>query len=95
MKIKMTLIGSLNQRLQSSYEIIEGNDDNFTIQGALDELIERYGNPLAEELFKDGKFRKDLSLLINGRNILGLPKKFQTLLEDEDEIIISTYIAGG
>ncbi|MFW9874381.1 MAG: MoaD/ThiS family protein [Candidatus Thorarchaeota archaeon] len=93
MKIKITTVGVLSQVLLSSYEIVEGND--FTVQRALDELVSRYGNFITEELFEDGKFRKDLSLLVNGRNILGMPNKFQTLLKDEDEIIISTYITGG
>ncbi|MFX0083580.1 MAG: MoaD/ThiS family protein [Candidatus Hodarchaeota archaeon] len=93
MKIKITAVGILNQQLPCNYEIIEGNDLN--VQGVLDILVNRYGNPIAEELFKDGKFRKDLSLLINGRNILGMPNKFQTLLKDGDEIIISSYITGG
>lgn len=93
MKIKITMVGIPSQVLPSSHEIIVDND--FTIQGALDELVNRYGHHIAEELFKDGEFRKDLSLLINGRNILGMPNKFQTILKDEDEIIISTSITGG
>jgi molybdopterin converting factor small subunit len=93
MKIKITTVGILNKELPSNHEIIEGND--FTVQGVLDVLVNRYGDRITEELFKDGIFRKDLSLLINGRNILGMPNKFQTLLKDGDEIIISTYITGG
>jgi molybdopterin converting factor small subunit len=93
MKIKITTVGILNQIFQSSHEIIEGND--LTVQGVLDELIKRYGNRTTEELFKDGKFREDLSLLINGRNILGFPNKFQTSLKDGDEIIITSTITGG
>lgn len=93
MKIKITTVGILSQVLPSGHEIIEGND--FTVQGALDVLVNRYGNHIAEELFKDGKFREDLSLLINGRNLLGMPNKFQTLLKDQDEILISTHITGG
>ncbi|MFW9875758.1 MAG: MoaD/ThiS family protein [Candidatus Thorarchaeota archaeon] len=93
MKIKITLVGILSQVLPSSHEIIEGND--LTVQKVLDDLVNRYGICVAEELFKGGKFRKDMSLLINGRNILGMPNKFKTLLKDKDEIIISTYITGG
>lgn len=93
MKIKITTVGVLSQILPSSHEIIEGYE--FTVQGVLDALVNKYGNHLADELFKDGKLRKELSLLVNGRNILSMPNKLQTLLKDENEIIISAYITGG
>lgn len=93
MKIKITTVGVLSKILPSSHEIIEGYE--FTVQSALDTLVNKYGNHFADELFKDGKLRTGLSLLINGRNILSMPNKLQTILKDEDEIIISTYITGG
>lgn len=92
-KIKITTVGILSQIFPSNHEIIECTD--LTVQEVLDELIKRYGDRIKEELFKDGIFREDLSLLINGRNTLGLPNKFQTSLKDEDEIIITTSITGG
>ncbi len=41
------------------------------------------------------KLKKDLSILINGRNVLSIPDKYQTLLKDQDEIIITIYVTGG
>lgn len=93
MNIKITTVGVLNRILPSSIEFTEGKV--LTVQAMLDALVNKYGNRVTEELFRDGKFKKELSLLINGRNILSITNKFQTLLKDKDEIMITTYIAGG
>ena len=93
MKIKITAVGALAKSLPHGEEIIEGRE--FTIQGVLDTLVSKYGKILMEELFNNGKIKKEISVLINGRNASTLPDKFNTLLKDEDEIIITAYIIGG
>ena len=86
-------VGVLSHILPNSKEILEGNE--FTVRRVLEVLENKYGKPLTEELFKDGKLKNAISILINGRNIRSMPYKFQTVLKDEDEIIITSHITGG
>jgi molybdopterin converting factor small subunit len=41
------------------------------------------------------KIRENFSLLINGRNVLSLPDKLQTKLQDGDEVILTVQVMGG
>ncbi|MFX1390829.1 MAG: MoaD/ThiS family protein [Promethearchaeota archaeon] len=93
MKITIKTVGILDQLLPSTHEIIEGKD--LSVQEVLNLLVNKYGNHVTEELYNEGNFRKDLSILINGRNVLSMPNKFQTVLKDRDEMIITTQITGG
>jgi len=61
----------------------------------LGELVSRYGKAMASDLYQDGKIRPGLAFLLNGRNVLGLPQQLATRLEDGDELIITTILAGG
>ncbi|MFX1257467.1 MAG: MoaD/ThiS family protein [Promethearchaeota archaeon] len=93
LKINITTIGLLTHYLPNGQDIIEGH--NFTVQGVLNALVSKHGNAIAKELFKNGQIKDELSLLVNGRNVLSLPEKFQTKLKDKDEIIITIFITGG
>lgn len=93
MKIKIIIAGGLPIKLFNNQEIIEGSMLN--IQSALDALVKKYGQELSDILFERGNLKKGLALLINGRNVLTLPKKYRTLLKDKDEILISPLLNGG
>ena len=93
MKIKITTVGLPSESFLKDQVLLEGSE--FTIKEALNALFTKYGNDLVKELMEKGKLNKDLSLLLNGRNVLSLPDKFQTSLRDKDEIIITTHITGG
>ncbi len=93
MKIKIKIAGGLPIKLFNNQEIIEGS--MFNIQSALDALVKKYGQELSDVLFERGNLKKGLTLLINGRNVLTLPKKYRTLLKDKDEILITPLINGG
>lgn len=93
MKIKITIAGGLPIKLFNNQEIIEGS--MFNIQSALDALVKKYGQELSDVLFERGNLKKGLTLLINGRNVLTLPKKYRTLLKDKDEILITPLLNGG
>ena len=67
----------------------------FNIQSALDALVKKYGQELSDVLFARGNLKKGLALLINGRNVLTLPKKYRTLLKDNDKILITPLLYGG
>jgi hypothetical protein len=93
LKIKITFSGGLSINLPNSQDIVKGGVLN--IRGALDALVRKHGQILADELFDGEDLKEGLALLINGRNVLSLPKKYQTLLNDKDEIIITTQLEGG
>jgi len=79
--------------LSNSQDIIEGNDLN--IRKVLEILVRKHGQFLANELFDGDYLKKGLALLINGRNVLSFPKQYHTLLDNNDEIIITTQLEGG
>lgn len=71
------------------------NAEGMTVSEVLDEMVARYGEVMASDLYQEGKLRRGLALLLNGRNVLGLPQRFATKLHDGDELIITTIMAGG
>ncbi len=93
MVINITAAGALTWSLPSGKDSVEG--ENFTVKEVLNALVAKYGLSMADELFEQGKLKKGLSLLVNGRNVLSLPDNFQTSLEDGDEVVIATMLAGG
>ena len=93
LRIKIMFSGGLSNKLPNNQDIVEGNVLN--IRGALEVLVSKHGQILADELLDGEHLRDGLSLLINGRNVLSLPKKYQTVLNDKDEIIITTQLEGG
>ena len=93
MPIKVKTVGALIESLpQGSDEL---NIDGMTVSEALGELVSRHGEGMASDLYQDGKIRRGLAFLLNGRNVLGLPQQFATRLKDGDELIIATLLAGG
>lgn len=93
MNVKVAAAGALTYSLPSGKVVVEG--ENLTVMGLLDSLIARYGSRMAEELMNQGRLRDGLVLLVNGRNVLSLPEKFETPLQEGDEILITIMVAGG
>jgi molybdopterin converting factor small subunit len=91
--VKVKALGALTHSLRTGKTVVEG--DNLTVAGLLDCLIVRYGPQMAEELMDAGGLRKGLALLVNGRNVLSLPEKFETPLQEGDEVIVTIIVAGG
>jgi molybdopterin converting factor small subunit len=83
----------MTHSLREGGTVIEG--DNLTVAGLLDRLVVRYGPQMAEELMDNSQLRKGLALLVNGRNVLSLPEKFETPLQEGDEVIVTIIVAGG
>ncbi|HBB18111.1 MAG TPA: hypothetical protein DCZ97_14345 [Syntrophus sp. (in: bacteria)] len=92
-KVQVRALGALTHSLREGRTVIEGDD--LTVDGLLECLIVRYGPQMAEELMDDGGLRKGLALLVNGRNVLSLPEKFETPLQEGDEVIVTIIVAGG
>jgi molybdopterin converting factor small subunit len=74
--------------------VIEGED--LTVRDLIDHLQTRYGPALTNELLdRGGDIRQGLCFLVNGRNILSLPGRYQTPLQDGDEVLIALVVGGG
>ena len=93
MAVSIKTVGALLEGLPQGRDQL--NAEGMTISKALDEMVARYGEAMASDLYQDGKLRRGLAFLLNGRNVLGLPQQFATKLKDEDELIITTLMAGG
>ena len=93
MRIKVSAAGALTNSMPSGKDIVEG--ESLTVQSLLETLVNKYGSRMARELMSQGKLREGLVLLINGRNILSLPEKYETLLKEGDEVLITIMVAGG
>ena len=93
MNVNVRAVGALTHSLRAGKAVIEG--DHLTVAGLLDCLIARYGPRMAQELMDTGGLRKGLALLVNGRNVLSLPEKFETPLQEGDEVIVTIIVAGG
>ncbi|RJP69919.1 MAG: hypothetical protein C4532_10315 [Candidatus Abyssobacteria bacterium SURF_17] len=93
MRVKVSMVGLLEGVLPAGKDVIEA--ESMTVGGVLDTLVMRYGSIAADKLRDGTDLREGLSLLVNGRNVLSLPDKFQTKLEDGDEIVITVRVSGG
>ncbi len=93
MKIKVSAAGALTNSLPNGKDIVEG--ERLTVQSLLEALVSKYGSGMGKELMSQGRLREGLVLLINGRNVLSLPEKFETLLKEGDEVLVTIMVAGG
>jgi molybdopterin converting factor small subunit len=93
LEIQVITAGALTHSLPAGREVIAG--ENLTIEDILQALVAKYGRQMAEELLPGGDLREGLALLLNGRNVLSLPEKFQTRLADGDKLLIAIRVAGG
>ncbi len=93
MKIKVSAAGALTNSLPNGKDVIEG--EKLTAQSLLEALVSKYGSTMGRELMSQGKLREGLVLLVNGRNVLSLPEKFETSLKEGDEVLVTIMVAGG
>lgn len=93
MAVKVITVGTLSQGLPGGRYDLEA--EGLTINQALRSLATRLGQAAVFELYKNEVLRPGLSFLVNGRNVFGLPAQFDTKLNDGDELIIATVVAGG
>ena len=93
MKVKVTTVGVLEHSLPAGEEVIEA--EGLTVHDLMDALVDRHGPRAAKELLVAGGLRDGLSLLLNGRNVLSLPDRIHTPLQDGDEVVITVLVTGG
>jgi MoaD family protein len=70
--------------------------EGITLREFLDQLIQTWGEALASRLFQpDGRtVLPHIMLMVNGQNINFL-NKLDTVLNDDDEVLILPPVAGG
>lgn len=79
--------------MPSGEDVVQGRD--LTVRGLITAMVEKHGPGLEEELLNRGDIKEGLCMLVNGRNVLSMPKKYETPLQDGDEVLITIQIAGG
>lgn len=92
-RIRVRTAGALLRSLPSGEDVIEGKD--LKVGELIRALVQKHGPALDAELVEKGEIREGLSMLLNGRNVLSLPEKYDTPLEDGDEVLITIMVAGG
>jgi molybdopterin converting factor small subunit len=95
LRIKVVAVGSLTWSLPEAKDIVEIKEEKASVQDILKAMISKHGKALREELMPHGRLKDGLSLMLNGRNVLSLPHKFETPIQNGDELIIATVVAGG
>jgi hypothetical protein len=92
-RVHVVTAGALTHSMPRGRDVIEG--EALTVRTLLDGLVVKHGPPMAEELMDRGNLQEGLVLLVNGRNVLSLPARFETALEEGDEVLIAVMVAGG
>ena len=93
MAVKITCVGTLIRSMPGGRAEIAA--EGLTVREALHLLVREYGEALESELLDHGEYRKGLSFLLNGRNVLSLPKRHDTELREGDELMIAAILSGG
>lgn len=72
-----------------------GGQENHTVLGAIEKLIENRGNAIRIRLFDDdGNLRKGVQIFLNGRKI-HISNKMETPIKNNDRIAILPTVGGG
>jgi len=93
MKVSIRTAGALTRSMPSGYDVIEGRD--LTVRGLIRAMVDKYGPELEKELLNREEVREGLCMLVNGRNILSMPGRYDTPLKDGDRVLIALLVAGG
>jgi molybdopterin converting factor small subunit len=93
MRVRVRTVGALTHSMPEGKDVVEGED--LTVEGLIEAMVAKYGPGLKKELLEQGHIKGGLCMLVNGRNILSLPKQYETPLEDGDEVLIAILVAGG
>jgi molybdopterin converting factor small subunit len=93
LRIRVVTAGALTRSIPEGRVDIERQD--LTVRGVIEALKGKYGPTLASELLDQEGIKEGLCMLVNGRNILSLPQRYETPLRDGDEVLIALVVAGG
>jgi len=93
MAITVKFFANFREVIGKGQERVEGTKN---VASLLDELVRRFGERLAEQLYSPGtrKLRGTVNILVNGKAIR-LLQELNTPLKDEDVVAIFPPVAGG
>ena len=77
--------------------MIEIGMKNASLGDVLENLSNRFGEGFSDLIFdpKTNKVKNHISILVNGRHYIFLPKQLATELKEGDEVALFPQIAGG
>ena len=93
MKVRIRTAGALTHSVPSGEDVIEG--EAFTIRSLIQALVNKFGPGLEAELLVGEEIKEGLCMLVNGRNILSMPERYDTSMQDGDEVFITVLVSGG
>ena len=93
MKVRIRTAGALIHSMPSGEDVIEG--EAFTIRSLIEALAKKFGPGLEAELLDGEEIKEGLCMLVNGRNILSMPERYETFLQDGDEVFVTVLVSGG
>lgn len=93
MKIQIKTVGVLSEAIPGGG--IEIECEKLSVRSGLDWLVQRCGEQGKSELLAAGVIRTDICFLLNNRNVLSLPRGWETPFCDGDELIITSMLVGG
>ena len=79
--------------MPSGEDVIEGAA--FTIRSLIQALVKKFGPGLEAELLDGEEIKEGLCMLVNGRNILSMPERYDTSIQDGDEVFVTVLVSGG
>ncbi len=93
MAITVKFFANFREVTRKEQERVEGTKN---VASLLDDLVRRFGEGLAEQLYSPGtrKLRGTVNILVNGRGI-GFLRELDTPLKDGDVVAIFPPVAGG
>ena len=92
MKIQTTSAGVLDNFSDTT---LVDEKQPWSVDRFFDFLSKKLGNKLTETIYSNHHLRKDICVLLNGRNIKLYPEGLNTELKGGDTLFICVVIAGG
>ena len=96
MKIKVKAYFILRKAMDNK-AVLEIEMKNASLGDVLKDLSNRFGEGFSDLIFdpKTKEVKNHISILVNGRHYMFLPKRLATELKEGDEVALFPQIAGG
>jgi len=96
MKIKVKGYFTLRKAMDNK-AVLEIEMKNASLRDVLKDLSNRFGEGFSDLIFdpKTKEVKNHISILVNGRHYIFLPKRLATELKEGDEVALFPQIAGG
>jgi len=96
MKIKVKGYFTFKKAMNNK-AVLEIEMKNASLGDVLEDLSNRFGEGFSDLIFdpKTKEVKNHISILVNGRHYIFLPKRLATELKEGDEVALFPQIAGG